>query len=320
MNALTNQLSPFAIVIIVTISTIFIAAVTLAIIIRNKYHKIYKDFSAGKETGEDKFESKVLTLIVKNYIASAKKNLEEINTQAIIEKHFAQEHRFLLLGERFVKHSISLMIILGLLGTFYGLTLSIDKLGELLTNGNNIAALDSMDTIVNGLIASLKGMSVAFITSLFGIAGSILITIVNIAINIEEKRETLMIEIEEFLDNTVSLDFINNKQDDYRALVESLENIFGQYTAKMDDNYKIITNSLTDNLSAAAREMESTSLAILKTVQQFDKSISTFVENTRDFSQFNYELRTNIERMNVTFADFTSDMKAAAKVFSNKQG
>ena len=52
----------------------------------------------------------------------------ERNTQAIIEENFQAELGSLLLAERFVRAATGLVIILGLLGTFYGLTLSIGKL------------------------------------------------------------------------------------------------------------------------------------------------------------------------------------------------
>ena len=49
----------------------------------------------------------------------------ERNTQAIIEEAFQAELQTPLLAERFLRAATGLVLILGLLGTFYGLTLSI---------------------------------------------------------------------------------------------------------------------------------------------------------------------------------------------------
>ena len=43
----------------------------------------------------------------------------------------------------------------------------------------------------------------------------------------------------------------------------------------------------------------------------FYETVRVFNENVRDFSQFNYDLRGNIERMDLTFRDFASTVKDA---------
>lgn len=303
-----NKLNPLAIVIIITIVGILISSIVISIILRNRYKDLHKDLQMGKnDLDSGRYANEVLNAIVKDYRERAKSNAEEVNTQAIIESNFYKFHRNSFLAERFFKNAVSLMIILGLLGTFYGLTISIAKLVELLSNSANVEVLSSMDSIVGGLIEAVKGMSVAFVTSLFGIASSIVVTFINILFNIDETKEAVMVDIEEFLDNKVALEF--KKENEYTYIAEDIKNTMGSLGDKIEYNFKNVMDNSGKNLTAATREMENTTLSMLKAVKLFNESLNTFAENTKDFSQFNHELRTNIQRMNVTFGDFTNEIK-----------
>ena len=116
----------------------------------------------------------MLTRIVKE-AEEARARSGEVNTQAIIEDGFRAELRPLLLAERFARASTGLVIILGLLGTFYGLTLSIGKLVHLVSADPGAAA-DVTQTVTHGLSQALTGMAVAFSNSLVGILSAVVLT------------------------------------------------------------------------------------------------------------------------------------------------
>lgn len=319
MIDLLNKLNPLAIVIIIAIITIFVSTVIAMILTRKKYNSIGQALDEIKKGNEDLHKYKVLEDIVTEFKESAKRNPDEVNTQAIIEKNFDLTHRNLYLAERFIKNSTSLMIILGLLGTFYGLTLSISQLVELLSNTASTEVLGSMDGIVGGLIESVKGMSVAFTTSLFGIASSVIITILNISFSVEDKRESLMIRIEEYLDNVVASDFKTRVDLEYENISNKLKNTFDTFGGKMENSINGLATSSSEAINSATKEMEKTTMSMLRTVQMFNESIDKFVENTRDFSEFNHHLRSNIERMSITFEDFTHDLKKNTRDIVNNQ-
>jgi hypothetical protein len=44
-------------------------------------------------------------------------------------------------------------------------------------------------------------------------------------------------------------------------------------------------------------------------VDQFEGSLSTFSENTRDLKEFNYHLKDNVQRMSLSFSDFTQSLQ-----------
>lgn len=203
------------------------------------------------------------------------------------------------------------MIILGLLGTFYGLTLSIGKLVELLSVSGSTEVLGGMDTIVTGLIDSVKGMSVAFITSLFGIACSVILTVLNIVINVEDTRESVMVEIEEYLDNNIAFIVAQKEKDqDYERQKSVWKDSFESIGSTLEKNLNYVAETMGNQFVAAAHSMTKTSNELSASIDQFDHSLKTFNENTRDFSEFNYHLRTNIDRMNVGFADLTENLNS----------
>lgn len=75
------------------------------------------------------------------------------------------------------RYLVGLLIFLGLLGTFWGLLHTVS------TVGNTIGALDTtgsedvmlFDQLKEGLAGPLKGMGIAFSSSLFGLAGSLIL-------------------------------------------------------------------------------------------------------------------------------------------------
>ncbi|MFK7733461.1 MAG: hypothetical protein AB8B48_17710 [Pseudomonadales bacterium] len=69
-----------------------------------------------------------------------------------------------------------LLVMLGLLGTFWGLLLTIDAVGEAMGSMASITgdSADGMSDFIAGIAAPLKGMGVAFSSSLFGLSGSLL--------------------------------------------------------------------------------------------------------------------------------------------------
>lgn len=75
------------------------------------------------------------------------------------------------------RYLIGLLIFLGLLGTFWGLLLTINSVGDVIA-GLSVGSGDVnviFDSLKSGLKAPLSGMGVAFSSSLFGLAGSLVL-------------------------------------------------------------------------------------------------------------------------------------------------
>lgn len=318
IGALFGKLNPLAMVIIGVIVAILIVAFVITIVLRKRYKDLYYDLIDDKNRDAVIFDSNVLNYIIDDYkIAAMNKKKSEINTQAIIEKNFNSELSSLYAGERFVNKAVSLMIILGLLGTFYGLTLSIGRLVELLASSGDADVLDSMDSVVTGLINSVQGMSVAFVTSLFGIASSIILTILNIFMGIEDVRESIMVEIEEYLDNTLSKDIPDEVEISDKNANDELKETIEKFGDKLESNIKEITDIFSYRFTAAASGIEQFSENLQDSVKLFSESLESFSDNVRDFSEFNHHLKNNIQRMSLGFNDFGEDLKNTSKNISD---
>ena len=80
-------------------------------------------------------------------------------------------------GREISRYMIGLLVFLGLLGTFWGLLQTIGAVGNVVssidTNSNNFETM--MGQLRIGLDAPLSGMATAFSSSLFGLAGSLIL-------------------------------------------------------------------------------------------------------------------------------------------------
>ncbi len=75
------------------------------------------------------------------------------------------------------RYLIGLLVFLGLLGTFWGLLITIGSIGETIQSLDPASgdANDVLNTLKTGLAAPLDGMGTAFSSSLFGLAGSLVL-------------------------------------------------------------------------------------------------------------------------------------------------
>lgn len=307
MLNLFTQLNPVANGIIGIIVTILVLTVVVSLILKKKYTLLEEDINDNQSRAKEVFASEIFNNMVTDYKKAINHEVKDINTQAIIEKNM---HRYLkssLLGERFLTKSISLMIVLGLLGTFYGLTLSISELVALLNNAS-AAVVSDVSSITDGLISSIQGMSVAFITSLFGISSSILVTLLNIGFSVKEHRESVMVFSEEYLDNIQAGGMIEFEGAGGIRVRQAGPGTNGGNADNIIKDLTDVSEKIIKEMNKASYEMAGAVNGLNKTIHQFDSSLKLFSEGSRDLTEFNHELRTNIQRMNVTFDDFTKDM------------
>lgn len=287
--------------------------------VRGKYHKLQKDLNIAAARKGSQVKNKILSSIIEDYRTISMTARGEVNTQAIIEKNFNNRLKGLGLGERFVKNSVSLMVVLGLLGTFYGLTLSVGKLVELLNTSGNSELLVSMDSIISGLISSVRGMSVAFSTSLAGVSGSIIITVLGIVINIEEARQSLMVQLEDYLDNVVEQELLQYKESELSRISTAIVTSFDGLSNKVEDVLRSTVLDFSDKLAMTSNNMEKSSKSLEETIMKFEEALAVFNNNTRDFGEFNYNLRGNIERMDIGFLNLRECLVETAGIINSNQ-
>lgn len=291
-------------IIIAIIITIFSFAIMAALLLKAKYARTKKALldPLAREKGE--FDAKIINDILSSF-KEANQSKNEVNTLAIIDHNITNQWRSALLGERFLKNAVSLMIILGLMGTFFGLTMSVDKLVEVMAG--------SLDDIVGNLTTSVQGMAVAFNTSLFGIGASVLLTIFKIIFSIEQSREEVYIALEDYLDNHVAKEIVAEKLDKYERLVYSMEKVFKEFGTQISLSFEDTVEASTKHMVTTQESMQLLSDKLEVSMDRFQNSLETFAENTRDFSEFNHDLRSNIQRMSIQFDDLATDLHLAKR-------
>lgn len=280
----------------------------LSLKIRKKYNVIIEDLNNKQNRRDGVFETKMLNDIVSDYGDAIKENIVEINTEALIENNIHLSLHKEIIGERFVNKSTSLMIVLGLLGTFYGLTLSIGDIVILLTSTSN-SVVGDVNGITNGLIGAVQSMSVAFVTSLFGIASSIVVHLISVLFHLGEKRERVMIGIEEYLDNYVGRRMGGSDLDTEIGGKLKLEVKLEKLSSAIERSINDLANTLSDKLSNSTEEVAKASSDLSSVLGSFDNSVDKFSNNVTDFTEFNHHLKSNIQRMSLTFDDHNNEMK-----------
>lgn len=304
-------MNPVGLAIIGFIILILITAIVMMFKIRKTYRTLVLDANEPIHRKNKNFENQINRAITEQFIEANNKRIDEINTIAIIEKN---THLFLhktLLAERFVLKASGLMIVLGLVGTFFGLTLSIVELVDLLSTTNE-SIIGDATMITGGLLSSINGMSVAFVTSLFGITASIIINVLTIIIGVSESREGYYAVIEEYLDNVLGARNTDMTYVDEEGKTP-LEIAFVALGDRMAESIHSITEAMSYRMTVASNSMKETAEVVDKSLGQFNQSIETFASNTRDFGEFNHDLRTNIQRMSVAFEDFTEQLKLSGR-------
>jgi hypothetical protein len=187
--------------ILATTLTALLVGVGAHVLLRAWYGALQRDLDRNGEP-RPHFTHRVLNRILREAEADARRSRER-NTQAIIEEAFQSDLRGLLLAERFVRAATGLVLVLGLLGTFYGLTLSIGKLVHLVSADSD-GASDIAQALTHGLTQALSGMAAAFSNSLVGVASAVVLTLLGVANNVTDRRTALMTRIETYLDRLLA--------------------------------------------------------------------------------------------------------------------
>jgi hypothetical protein len=267
--------------ILATILLSFCLAVAASLRLRARYSALERDLE--RNGGVDPaFDHPVLDHVVRAAREAARR-ADEPNTQAIVEERFQAELGTLLLGERFVKAATGLVIILGLLGTFYGLTLSIGKIVHLVAV-ETAAGTDVVQGVSTGLTQALSGMAVAFSNSLVGIVSAVILTVLGVVCNPTDRRVALMVRIETLLDRVVALE--RGARGDTPA--ERAVAGFGDTVSRLEG-----------------------------VVARFESALQAFATSTRDFREFNAHLKDNVQRMSLSFGDLSDTLKSQIGALKN---
>ncbi len=270
----------------------------------------------------------------------ASKNLDHVNTTALIEDAYSREKIGSITCEQIdylCRTLPNLLLAFGLFGTFVGITFNLYTLGETINQSN----ASNISTLVAELEKPLQGMSIAFVSSLIALCFSALLTVINLSLNTSLLKYRLISCLEDYLDNIYQpqvqgdtrLDKIVNKmvsqQERFLAnfgntVRTAVETSLGKVTQQIADSNKEVADlarqvyeSFTQSagtISAAANEFKFTIEELNQKAEIFKQAADTF-----DQSQFPAKLSeatADLATIQEKFYDSTASLAEATTVIA----
>ena len=147
------------------------------------------------------------------------------------------------------RYLTNLLIFLGLLGTFYGLATTVPAIVETIRNlapQEGESSLDVFGKLMGGLESQLGGMGTAFSSSLLGLAGSLVIGLLELFASHGQNR--FFRELEEWLSTITRIGFDGGEGDPGMGqLAQVLDNLGGQIESlQMMFTQSDVSRSLAD--------------------------------------------------------------------------
>lgn len=179
----------------------------------------------------------------------ASNNLDQINTIALIDRVYSQEKILIFSCEQidsFCRTLPNLLIAFGLLGTFLGITINLQALSQAINQTN----FSDVNILVQELQTPLKGMGIAFSTSLTGIFFSAIVTTNNLLKNTSIAKYKLISSLEDYLDNI----YLPQVQGDNRLdkAVTRLEKVFKEFLGRFGTT---VRDAVESSLGAKIQEI-----------------------------------------------------------------
>ncbi|MEC8403608.1 MAG: flagellar motor protein MotA [Pseudomonadota bacterium] len=157
-------------------------------------------------------------------------------------------------SREYSRYMIGLLIFLGLLGTFWGLLLTVDSIGQTISTlkiGTGEASI-MFEELKLGLEKPLSGMGVAFSSSLFGLSGSLILGFFDLLYNQAQNR--FYNELEEWLSTVTEINdersdskmnfYLNRNLKDMNSILVELEKALNSESINKSSELKTVLNSI----------------------------------------------------------------------------
>ncbi len=193
------------------------------------------------------------------------------------------------------RYLISLLVFLGLLGTFWGLLGTIGSIGDTIQSLDPRSGdtNDVLDALKSGLGAPLDGMGTAFSSSLFGLAGSLVLGFLDLQSGQAQNR--FYLELENWLSSVTDLQ---------RDLAASADG-GGKVTKAMEQiAASVQTDGNSPRTNAALANLAEGIQGLVKHMRSEQQLIRDWVENQ---SSSQADIKALLERLNNALPDKRND-------------
>lgn len=243
----------------------------------------------------------------------ASSNLDHVNTAALIDQVYSREKVLVFSCEQidyFCRNLPNLLIAFGLLGTFIGITVNLTSLSQSIsqTNSNDVTSL------VRELQEPLKGMGIAFTTSLTGIFFSALLTIVNLIKNTNLAKCKLISAIEDYLDNIYlpKVQGSNRLDKAVNRLVDEFKDFLGRFGTTVRDAVESSLGAKIQQIVDVNKQATDLARQVYSGFQESSGTISSSA------SEFKYAISTFENAVAAMIAN-TDKYQQVAQLFENSQ-
>ena len=302
-----SSMPPLGLVVIAVILGLFALALLLLFITYARYSRL------AALVGNLNRDNSFLRFVVNSYADAYKRQGKDVNTPAVVANGVSTRLSGSLLCERFLNNAVSLFVTLGLFGTFLGLSLSVTSLTEMIGYSNTSEWLSVLDSVGEGLMSALSGMGVAFYTSLVGVACSIVLTILRSIFSVQNARDKLETRLELWLDHEVAPTLPTEAPKDDADLVHQMVLALNKTSDELDRTLKTAAAEMDKTLKGATDELKTAIASSRTPIAAMNKTVESFNTGVRDFSEFNYNLRGTVERMDVAVRDLVAGLREVSR-------
>lgn len=190
------------------------------------------------------------------------------------------------------RYLVGLLVFLGLLGTFWGLLETVSSVGNTIsaldtTGGENVLLFDQLK---EGLAGPLGGMGIAFSSSLFGLAGSLILGFLDLQAGHAQSR--FYNELEDWLSNITEL---QSADDGTNTIPPQLRFAMVDMQRSLSDlNEKVETRILNDTTGDAVKNL---SQGVDKLIRQMRAEQKVVREWADEQSQQQHELAAVLRKI-----------------------
>lgn len=223
--------------------------------------------------------------------------IEVKNNQGVIDQDALAE---ILAGRESIKaslarHILGTVIILGLIGTLWGLSTAIIEVRPLITD---IEQLDDLEQMAQVIRQTLAGMSTAFATTLAGLFASLGLGIFSWLFS--RQQTVFLTEFEEFVETTVMCHFTQTDLDAIQSAAEELANGTKMLKFATNENVALMRQAiqqLTDTSWEARLEQQ------YVLAENFGETATNLLKSLEDIRGYQFLIKDAVK----AFEDLTGE-------------
>ncbi|MDR0633214.1 MAG: hypothetical protein LBF84_03695 [Holosporales bacterium] len=230
------------------------------------------------------------------------------------------------------KYLIGILVLLGLLGTFLGLTQTVGSISSTMNNlyADNGLTADSFSRLIDGIRTPLSGMGTAFSSSILGLVCSLILGFLDLQQGKAEKIFYNLLEDELFLRSKRHATLQTASGPAYvLALLEQTVEVMNatnemvQQAEKNRDNVvsllELLAEKLHNHVIAEKRDSELFQEAITrldKTISQMNQGVCESLQNIADSVPINKIVEEMAEGRKVAVQDIRNEIRMVVKTLS----